>query len=71
MIYDLCRWLFKKKMTNISIELKKEYNFEERPLMFVKEKGSPCKNDSMKDENEKDKEEDSEEEEESDSIDNW
>lgn len=39
--------------------------------MFAKEKSSPCKNDSLKEEGDKDKEEESEEEEESDSVDNW
>ena len=33
---DLCSWLFKKKLTNIEVTLKKDYRLDQKPVPLVK-----------------------------------
>ena len=36
MLTDLCSWLFRKKLTNIEVTLKKEYRLDQKPVPLVK-----------------------------------
>ena len=48
MLYDFCRWLLKKRLTIIKVELKKDYKLDAKPfLLKPKPISHPSKENSM------------------------
>jgi hypothetical protein len=50
LLFDFCQWLLKRKLTIVSVKLKKEYQLDPKPYLLPKFRTLSQKNDTYKEE---------------------